>query len=45
MTWKLSCGSGMGQMQGGGSRVMNFGKSKAKQVTKDFYSKAPSYTY
>ncbi|MGH3094961.1 MAG: ATP-dependent zinc metalloprotease FtsH [Streptosporangiales bacterium] len=25
----------MNQMQGGGSRVMNFGKSKAKQVTKD----------
>jgi cell division protease FtsH len=25
----------MGQMQGGGSRVMNFGKSKAKLVTKD----------
>ncbi|MEJ2579417.1 MAG: ATP-dependent zinc metalloprotease FtsH [Kineosporiaceae bacterium] len=25
----------MGQMQGGGSRVMNFGKSKAKLVSKD----------
>ena len=25
----------MGQMQGGGSRVMNFGKSKAKVVSKD----------
>lgn len=25
----------MNQMQGGGSRVMNFGKSRAKQVTKD----------
>ena len=25
----------MGQMQGGGSRIMNFGKSKAKMVTKD----------
>ena len=25
----------MSQMQGGGSRVMNFGKSKAKQITKD----------
>ncbi|WP_432523553.1 ATP-dependent zinc metalloprotease FtsH [Kineococcus sp. SYSU DK006] len=25
----------MGQMQGGGSRVMNFGKSKAKMMTKD----------
>ncbi|MCZ9338514.1 cell division protein FtsH, partial [Streptomyces sp. TRM76130] len=25
----------MNQMQGGGSRVMNFGKSKAKLITKD----------
>jgi cell division protease FtsH len=25
----------MNQMQGGGSRVMNFGKSRAKQITKD----------
>ncbi|MGH8791874.1 MAG: ATP-dependent zinc metalloprotease FtsH, partial [Stackebrandtia sp.] len=25
----------MSQMQGGGSRVLNFGKSKAKQITKD----------
>ena len=25
----------MGQMQGGGSRIMNFGKSKAKMITKD----------
>lgn len=25
----------MGQMQGGGSRIMNFGKSKAKLITKD----------
>ena len=25
----------MSQMQGGGSRVLNFGKSKAKMITKD----------
>ena len=25
----------LNQMQGGGSRVMNFGKSKAKLITKD----------